>query len=1455
MPELRILWTALPRAATHGHLDVDVFVSPRLGVNAPPGSTFTLADFPTLESWPSQVADHLTFALDFGPGVPLVPATRVQLTPAESTVDLDLPTWQRLLPGTTTVEPWTRRDPQGRPFFSFPADAVTDYLARSYREAGRASPVGPTRNDQLGGIVADAGDLIDTRVDEERPEPTSTTTGGDTIGGGPPATTSQPGCLKGCLVAPLAWLVWLLRTLWHFLTGAPAPPPLTVTGPAPPPISVTPKVVTYTLPEPKPRDPPAAVTAVEKYVEVHGVTPPAGWAPDADPRADPHATPAPTADAIAIASAWRFYRRPETPAAGAAPPKPEGWDFHRRVGALGDYPRMLRRLGIVIRLRVPRPAAAPTSVRVVPSWDGAPLPARDLTPPTHCRLDGNSFTAAPRPESDLRGGGLDLTGAGEQNADKETHFRILTVDTDGAVLKLVHTAASLVRYEALRARGLVEPGTRAEGLASLRTAGIAILQSERAKGIKDQLKDLQTAVPPGGDDAPVELFADDIVRGFQVEVQDAADASAPWRSLCARHGTYHLLDDTGHVVDTFDLSDYGYVKRTAATSADAGSSPLYVHEALVRWTGWSLVALPPGRRITATEGTPQGEDAAVPVPEPVAQLHLATTFSPEVGTLPRLRIGGRYRFRLPWVDLAGNAGERSKTGPASDEVTFRRFEPLAPPSLLPLSEYTPGESLEHLVIRSDIDRDAAHYAAEVAQPIDPDLTYAATNTRHVFPAKVTQRQAEEHGKLDEMSLDRSWQVSLRCDNTLGILELKDIDDPSQSSAFGISDSAEIVASKDDPDNPNEESQSYAINRWDGTLPTPYLPDPLAAAVALRGVPRAAPGGALEVHQLPERGGDVPVCRVPFDFEASWPEVPSFRLRIAERRGRLDPDTGIETFTHPADPPHWDPVARLLTIFLAKGEVASVPFGTVPDAASIPALGAADWLLSEPSPDLAAELALRRAVELGCHWMVSPARALQLVHAVQRPLAPARLTSTDKLNKVLGATVATIAGEMHVHAPTTGHLTLLARWTDVIDDGTSTDLVKKEGSAVLETFAVPPAASGSAFPPAGAAAGARHELGDTKHRFVQYRLRASTRFREYFPATLADTGATDGSDGFSRVGVELPVSIQNSATPDRISLKYLMPSFGWDADDPPAPEAWTTFSRTRAGGGIRVFVDRPWLTSGPGEQIGVVVVNALHAPPELVSQIGTDPTWANWSASAMTLAASAFTGGDVYPGVKLEDDAAADIVGYTPTFDAERGQWYADVSIDMAALPPAYSPFVRLALVRFQPESVEKAHASKAVLAEFAQLAPDRKLEIAVAGTSVTVTVRGRAPKLPGQIETNLMLIALEESDDANPDELGWRPVGSASGPEVGDSFEARLADTVKGVKDGDGYRWERTLTMPGPRGDRTLRVVVRELELRRADEEIVAERFEGTPLTATTAQVVRPGLLPRVVYADAVRLA
>jgi hypothetical protein len=1464
MPDLRILWTALPRAATATHLDVDVFVSPRLGVDEMPSASFTLADFPSFADWPRQVADHLTFELELTPGAS-VAATRVPLSAAESAVDLDSAAWQRLFPATTPVEPWRRRSVAGRPLFSFPGDAVADYLRRTYHDASHASHVDPTTGDDLGGVVTDVGGLLDTRPDAERPEPSSHVTGGETTGGGPAPTPTQLGCLQGCLTAPLAWLSWALHWVWYKLTGQPpAPTPLTQTGPAPPPVSVTPKVVTYEFPPPGLAPVPPALAAVEQYVAANGVTPPAGWSPPGSSL---------SSDQVALASAWRFYRRPESqpPAADApnvdlVPPPPQlaAWDFHRRLGALGDYPLLLRRLGLVVRLRVPRPTVSPTSVGVRPRWDGQPLPNRDLTPRTVCTLAGDRFLAEARPGSDLKDGVIDLAGADDRTTSP-SGYRLLVVDSDGAVLKLVHTAASLVRQRWLRTHGLVRDEPRLEGLAALRGAGVAIVRTSRAAALQAQLARLDTVAPPEQNDAPSELYADDVLRGYHVEVQDVTDpAPGPWLSVCRRAGTYYLLDDTGAVLDRFVLADEGYVKRSAATSGDADSSPLYLHEALIRWTGWSLVAPRPGRRIKAVPGTrpddgrvvpTQDEEAVPPVPEPQAELHLATAFRSPPGTLPKLRFGRRYRFRVPWVDLAGGAAAKSASAPVSGEITYRRFEPLAPPALLPLDGYTPGESLERLVIRSDVDRAAASYVTHVLQPIAGTVSYHAIATRHVFPPKTSQQQAEEHRCFDGHPLEWGWRASLRADNTLGIPSFPRLDDPDVQVTFGEPDTGTIQATKDVHDT---SPQASAINRHDGILPTPYLPDPLAVAVALRELPAAdalASAGSLTAHPLP--GTSELVCHIPFDH--AWPEVRSFRIRIAERPGAVDPENGVETFTNAADPPVWNPAERTLTVFLGKGEVAVVPFSSRPDPGKLDWLGAVDWL------DVAAGSSLEQTLQLGCHWLVSPARVLTLVHAVQHPLASAAL-ETAVAKKQLGATIATIEGRMRLHPETTGHVTLLAAWTDETDDGVGGALVKTENERVLDTFAVPlPLAEGSPadtdFPPAlppaeaGSALPARHEFGDPKHRLVRYRLRASTRFRDYFPALLAGATAPDGSDGFSRVGDELTVSVPNSVPPGAPSVRYLVPTFGWDVADPPLPTAWTHFSRTRRGGGARVFLDRPWFTSGPGEQLGAVVPRPAEVLSDTVgSQLGVDPTWYGAFVPVVpVLRASAFIGGTPHSDVGLEDGTKVDVVGFDPVLDVERNQWYADVTLDMTALPSTYWPFVRFAFVRFQPSSIDYAKASKVVLAEFTQLAPDRKLEVDVVGNDVKVVVRGHGPKAP---TTNLMLIALDEADVPDPNELSWRPVGHSPGSDVGDGIEQRLGDVVQAVPVGDGFTWERTVTMPGPRGDRSLRVIAYELELRQTDDEVSAERFKGIPPhDPLVVHMIRNRLLPRIVYADSVRLA
>ena len=1118
-------------------------------------------------------------------------------------------------------------------------------------------------------------------------------------------------------------------------------------------------------------------------------------------------------------------------------PTPPQWDFHQRLGVLGDYPRLMRRLGIVVRLRVPAPAAAPTTVRIIPRWDGQELPQRDVTPATRCTLDDAVFAPEAVSGSEFKDGTLDLAGASEDQANP-SGFRLLVVDADGAALKLIHTAASLVRYRWMRLHGLVRPTPRAEGLASLRSSGIAVIRRGRAGAIKTQVTALEQAALATTNRAPDQLTADDIVRGFRVEVQDVTDNDqTPWRSLCSREGRYFVLDQLGAVVGSFALKDEGYVKRSGATSADNKDSQLYVHETLLRWDGWSLVAPRPGRKIRPVEGTrveadgrvvpTQTEEVVAPIPEPHPDIRLATSFRPTDGSLPMLRFGRKYRFRVSPVDLAGGRIDAAANAPVSGEVTYRRFEPLAPPALLPPEPYTPGESLEVLVIRSSFDQPTNTYVPNILEPADSTMQWRATATRHVFPAKVTQEHAEQHGRLDSHPLNWRWRASLRADNTFDNPKLVDLDDGATPVSFGTPGSVVIEPSQAAVDGKQER---YAVNSADKTLPTPYLPDPFAESVALRklpgvnDLPAAGPLAALDLPGTahpPENPDDEKVVHVPFGAPSSWPQIASFRIRVAERPGTVDAATGEETFDNPTDPPSWDPANRILTVFLAKGEVAQVPFSTRASPDSLANFATVRWLSQLGLADL------DKQIELGCHWMISPSRTLTLVHAVQRPLRPADLVPASGLaSKTTGATVAKITAKMALDPLTTGQVTLLAKWTDESDDGTSPTLISTDAGAVLETFAVPlgldvSQPAGADFPPAPTdpptTVEALHEFGDTRHRIVHYRLKASTRFREYFPPTLAGPTAPDGSDGFSRTGAEIEVSVKNSVPPTAPTIRYVIPSYGWDTADPDPPTSWATFTRRRVGGGIRVFLDRPWYTTGPGEQLGVILPAAGSQPNDTRHTfIGVDPTTANLTTPDLrTVDPAVFTGGTLYPGITLEDNTTVDIVGYTPALDTTRNQWYADITLDTSKLPDTYAPFARLALARFQPESEPKTFASKPILAEFVQLAPDRELTATVSGTTVDVVVRGRGPRRPFP---NAMIIALDEADDTNPDEMQWRPLGTtASSDDLGDDLYARLGQAVL-PSEPTRDRWEKTLTLPGPRGDRPLRIIVREIEFRSADE-------------------------------------
>ncbi|WP_280304067.1 hypothetical protein [Nocardia abscessus] len=1342
-------------------------------------------------------------------------------------VELDEAAWDHLFRPSTYVRPWTFRDLSGAPIYSYPVRFVCAYLTAVYRTVGRAHPTDPPTPGDLAALVDTLGPLTDTRVDAER-EPPPREPVDIPLPKPPPKPEPRPGCLRLLyrllrrFCRPLRWLGRLIRRTLGIPRFWQRPRPIRSDRPSPK-IEIPRTVHRSPYGAEAPLEPAhlPALEELERQMTAAKVIAPANPVGSMD---DALAARNITFD---FARVKRFYERPESAIPDPNRPEVPQLDFHQALAALGDYPALLRTLGIVIRLRTHRPATNPDTVRVIPLWDGKPR-ATDVSPATHVTVGSDSCTAANRPGSDLHGGLLDLRGANDRLTTDAPKFDVVQIDSDGSAIKAMNLAATVARRNQLTRRGElgIDRPTR-EALAALRSGGLAIVRPDRAYHLHQRLlAALNLSIPRPADTPedpatlPTDLFAEDLLRGYRVEV---STDDGPWQSLGRRIGTYRLVDDDGATVHTLPaIHDEGYVKATSGTRTAGPGNPLYVHEALVRWTGWSLTAPRPGKTIeNHLEGPPPGEPydrPMLPKSTAVTEFRLVTSFVPQPGSLPRLRFGHSYRFRMHAVDLAGEPIAAPGTDPAtSDPVIFRRFEPVGPPAILPLRPFLPGESLEHMVLRSDFDRANPDFdRVWGADPADA----VAQRTRHLFPPKTSQQMAELHGRFD-MALgatgdpDAGYRLALRESGSLtdqNVIDVHadfDVDNPQATIPAGEPE----PVTPTDPDAPG----GYWINRRNTTLPTPYLPDPLAAGVALRGLPglfdpmtgetRSPTGDPLP----PVVPGRPPLLQIP--FTGTWPDLKPLRLMVAEP----PPDD-------PRPPPHWDDGHRLLTVFLPQATQARVLYSSYVGPPGLDLHGMWDII-----DDGDAAGSLRGQAESGAHWMISAPRALTLLHAVQRPLTPARLEHLKATRVSLGETGARLTGFLRLNVASTSRIDIIGRWDEWLDDEEFCVAQHPREAVAFGMTVRADWPDHDNFPqPANRS---YHEFGDTRHRRVRYLVRATSRFREYMQPNMDLVRDTDEADVSE-------VSVLSSARPDRPGVLYAVPSFRWHADEFVADGR--DHDIIRHGGSLRVYLARPWYSSGEGELLGLVLQakEQNKLPDSLRTRYGADAIWAGSTSQSHSVGnlephhfrnKVATETGLSLPGLP---GLTATVVAFQPECDRARKLWYADIELDLDQLPWNYWPFIRMAFVRYQPDSLPRrgprqpddtvtdVKLSDVVLGEFGQLAPDRTLSLIrdAAAPVVRATLRGNAPSYPAPPRVAFR-VQTTRVTDRTPDELDWEHNSGHPVDVDRNTFFEKLvppADTI-----GDHKRvWEADVELPPAREDERMRLEVAEYEILRADDEL-----------------------------------
>ncbi len=837
----------------------------------------------------------------------------------------------------------------------------------------------------------------------------------------------------------------------------------------------------------------------------------------------------------------------------AVPPRPPRpvLDFHNYVAAFGDYRYLLRRLGLAIDVTMPaEPAFAGAHMyRIVVEGDTQPwMTAPTATPWLHYRWYEERFFV-PQPRDD----GRHDVAEGQLMLDSADFFNVHQIDIDGSALKTTNTASTISR----QLRVVTEQGQTmaptTSSLPALQGAGLTVVRRDTATTVVGQFDHTKDHADKEKAGNPTELWADDVIRGYRWEAE--RDGDGRFRSLVARIGTYLYHQADGTVVPLDVPPDEGYVKGSSTTSVP-GDEDLYLHEAVASWSGWSMVAPRPGGGLTPDDKPDQGQTPLEQHADALDEgLPLETRFRAAPGSLPVLRYGHDYRLRARTVDLAANSidPELLDERHASPTTRLFRWDPVLAPVIVPRRAYNEGESQLRMVIRSTAAMTVADYLAQPrVQGLVPvsGFGYLDHDDRWLVAPKTSQQMAELHGVFDD--------------------------------AIGSGDPARIQAAFDLA---AKESGKLPETVPEETLSIPYLPDVLSRGVRF-----------ARFFQDPAiwRRQDWPT-----DTGEWWDRQP-IRVLMVQGAGPA-PVTPVGGF----DAPLWDEATRTLTVAVPQAEMRTVRVSSAVDQADLDLLGVYHRMLGATDPG---DLPFRRGEAAESrNWLLTPWLDLTFVHAVEKPLVDPVINVTDAgMKRLSGESFCVLDGTIANHAKSTGRLDVDATWTEQVDDlgrdapedgANGADVRHLQGHVgdfLLEAFeddcrvgrddVTTPTGKGNAHR-------LRHELGDTRHRVVTYTSKATTRFREYFPAEVIDGVDDAGQPLITRTGAPVSLAVPSSRRPDPPDIAYVIPTFRWTQEPllrAGGVAAGIGTRRIRHGGGLRVYLRRPWYSSGDGEQLGVVL---------------------------------------------------------------------------------------------------------------------------------------------------------------------------------------------------------------------------------------------------------------------------
>lgn len=465
-------------------------------------------------------------------------------------------------------------------------------------------------------------------------------------------------------------------------------------------------------------------------------------------------------------------------------------------------------------------------------------------------------------------------------------------------------------------------------------------------------------------------------------------------------------------------------------------------------------------------------------------------------------------------------------------------------------------------------------------------------------------------------------------------------------------------------------------------------------------------------------------------------------------------------------------------------------------------------------------------------MINPSQELRVVHAVEQPLAPHFLWSglpseevapnvreqmvmampferllpfeqSFRLAREPGRSDAVLRGDLRIDRQSTARVDIALSWKDFTDRIENPAPVQESKNAVVTIDHLPAmlkksldaAPNSRAYPDQAPdhdlilLDGVRSQLGrianedlgerrltvgfgDGRARVVDLKAVAQSRFAAEFPKN---------AHALSEAGVITQMVCPATVVPPPPNVDFVMPQYRW------LQNSSGHTAHERVGGCFRVWLNRPWFSSGVDERLAVVcwppemfdksfLKRSVHAavadfcginrdPPvflePFVTRWGLDPLWSKDRGCVGSIPPEAFRNhvcdvSDIagrrkseacFPVVDLREceamkphiesyqagSAKVALVLYAPKYDTASRRHYVDIQIDEQY---AYFPFVRLTMARYQQYALPGYELSEISVQEFVQLPPGRKTSVTVkresrthnsATVKLALEMRGSAP--------------------------------------------------------------------------------------------------------------------------------